>query len=446
MTVVNTNPRPSAIFIGFTKDDLLTAGVLKHFPTCTFLENSDDLSTIRQGEYDVVFAASTDDLSGIESSLFIVSLGGDNLGYTIDNKQVKHDLFVTKNNSVATEYVSGDNISDKKLFDLVTKTLIPKYKDEKQHDTIHSLKKVSSLYRPYSDEWASLVGDKDGKIFSGAAIRDQKTGSEHWHLHYAVSDEELNQWLDYLIPHWASINPESFRKDSDWAKNPEWQLQDEIKLVKEIGLSDIEFEKQRKDYEKKHAELEAKLLKTNAVIDNSVRRLLNDQGDNLKDEVLSTLSYLGFKMTDVDKEKEAKENKSDKLEDLRAESDNEDTRWLALIEVRGYSKGAKTSDLQRISRFALRYLKDTGAEANAYWYIVNHDFKKNPGTRQQALIESKDDVDNFADDNGLVIDTVELFKLRKAVDEGILKPEDARTMLIVSTGYFTYRQPKKTQA
>jgi hypothetical protein len=101
------------------------------------------------------------------------------------------------------------------------------------------------------------------------------------------------------------------------------------------------------------ADAESRLAEVRAEADSGLRRLLTAQGDDLVAAVAQSFESLGFKVRDMDEEWP----KGDKREDLRVQ-DPARGRWEAVIEVRGYTKGAQQGDLLRISRFVTRYLKD----------------------------------------------------------------------------------------
>ena len=151
------------------------------------------------------------------------------------------------------------------------------------------------------------------------------------------------------------------------------------------------------------------------------RALLTTQSDELKDAVLRALIEIGFIVVDADLDAK----KDDHLEDLRISDPNE-SGWIALGEVKGYTKGAKTEALTQFLRFNARFVQENGRLPDACWYIVNQFLGRDPSSRQLALNGKDDDVKAFAAANGLVLDTRELFKLLSFVRKGSISPSDAR--------------------
>jgi hypothetical protein len=177
--------------------------------------------------------------------------------------------------------------------------------------------------------------------------------------------------------------------------------------------------------------LDARLQALGLAADASERALLTSQGETLKALVAKALRHLGFAVEDID----AARPQGDKLEDLRVKNSDQDED-LVLVEVRGYKGGAQLSDLMRMQRFAMRFHKDEGHLPHRLWYVVNHSLAEDPGQRAPALASNPTEVEAFADSDGLVVDAVELFKVWKAVDAGILDSAQARAMMIEATGRF----------
>ena len=125
------------------------------------------------------------------------------------------------------------------------------------------------------------------------------------------------------------------------------------------------------------------------------------------------------------------------MEDLRL-SDPDEPAWTNITEVKGLTGGAKLSDLQRFGRYAGLFLRRTGEFPKSRWYLVNQFLGADPDTRPPPLVGAEDDVQVFAEDGGLVIDTRELFQLVRAVEQGRIDQAAARRLLRSSTGVFQF--------
>jgi hypothetical protein len=440
----NTEPRPRALFIGFEDDDLQGAGILSLFPTTRMID-IEELSELHQGEYDIAVTYDENNLSGLDAHLHVVALGGSDLGRQERSEDV--GVFgLDHNASVAKELELGPTIEqDEQLKALVEQTLLPIYAQQSHH---HILKcGIRRYYAGGYDEqpghlWFPTLMDRDGKVLAGFAKRSEtrKPMPELWFLPNGIDNETLKRWLEYLIDRWSPTNPAIFPYRVSWKQQPEWQSAEENKADDNIATLKDEHAKVVQAYEQRLAELKQLREEATVATDSSLRVLLTSQGETLKNAVQATFASFGFTMVDVDKKiDDTADDKADKLEDLQAKTMHQtpSVDWTSLIEVKGYTKGAKINDFLKLNRFTKRYMQESGGIApNAIWYVVNHDLRADPSSRGIALKANPTEVKEFGKDQGVVIDTVELFKLKKLVDVGAVTAESARKQLMGATGYF----------
>jgi hypothetical protein len=165
------------------------------------------------------------------------------------------------------------------------------------------------------------------------------------------------------------------------------------------------------------------------------RLLLTGTGDALKDTVRACLVDFGFEVRDMD----TVYPQGDRREDLQV-IDPDTPEWVALVEVRGYTNGARVNDLPRLGRFRNRYFRDHGQDPSAAWYVVNQFIGDDPQTRQPILASNESELESFAQEEaGLAIDTAELFQLWMAVKEGGIPTTQARANLMTAVGRFVFR-------
>jgi hypothetical protein len=435
----NVKPKPRALFIGFNEKDLNELKVEDLFPTYRSIEDTDQLQTLSQSEYEVIVCGDQDDLSGLDYDNYIVSLGGENLGWADLGTKVGV-LHSARNKSVDTVFKVPEKL-DERLRMLVESSLLPLYKAEASHAVLSSLSRDQprSIYSKRAQLWNTLLADGHDNILAGYAKKSTKD-HEQWYLHYGISMRQLNSWLTYLLKRWGELSTEDFPNTVEWKNRPEWQSSAEIAISNEIKTNEEIFAAAHKIYASQNMTLASRLEAAKTSTDSGYRLLLTAQADPLKDAVATILADLGFVVLDVDKQIETAEPGAEKLEDLRVSIALEgDKTWTAIAEVRGYSKGgAKTADLIRISgRFSKRYMAEHGKEPEALWYIVNHDFDKiTPPDRHTALIEQPKDIKSFEEEHGAIIDTLELYKLYNMVDKGIITKTEAREKLMKASGTF----------
>lgn len=257
-----------------------------------------------------------------------------------------------------------------------------------------------------------------------------------------ADDFDFAAWIRAALDAWHEQNPDRFPGAADWARSKEWMTSEEVKLQASVDEAQAELERQQAALRENVRAAEAELAEAQMQVDKRERVLLTGQGDELVDAVHSMLARLGFAVEDVDKVRAAEDVERGgmprpKLEDLRV-SDPE-ASWRALAEVKGYTGGGKTTDFQKISRFvALHQARNDGALPDSTWYVVNQFLDKSPDVRPLLMEHQAEDVDVFAsDNNGVLIDTRDLFVLDRHVASGDLTKEAARALLMEAKRRFT---------
>lgn len=265
----------------------------------------------------------------------------------------------------------------------------------------------------------------DGKMLAGRYKRSLT--SEAWLLPSDISD--IIPWIRAALAEWHSLAPDRFPSLPDWSETPEWMTAEEKKLT--ARLTDISRKREEllAKLEEEEGEVRRELLAAQESASVYERALLTSQSEDLVKAVMRAFTEIGFAVTDADLEA----TPDDHLEDLRVE-DEKAPGWVALVEVKGYTKGAKTEALTQFLRFNIRYQQRAGKVADGSWYIVNQFLARDPSTRQPALHGKDDDISAFASAGGLVIDTVTLFKILQQIQNGLLDSGEARTILRSSTG------------
>jgi hypothetical protein len=219
-------------------------------------------------------------------------------------------------------------------------------------------------------------------------------------------------WVELICAEWGKTDKDRFPNFGDWTKHPQWMITDEVVLSEQIDVLHTEKKELASKYDIEIGKLQETLLEMSAAANNGIRRLITSQGDDLVDEVGLAFIRLGFNVIKMD---DHVKDGSPKLEDLRIDDpDIED--WQAIVEVRGYSKsGGKTDDISRLARFARHYEVETGKSPHKRIYVVNGQTDLPPSQRQAPLISSPEDVNEFSEQNGLIVWSLDLFKFLKLV-------------------------------
>lgn len=204
---------------------------------------------------------------------------------------------------------------------------------------------------------------------------------------------------------------------------PRWEPWDTAR----VELLKARREERYDEFSSKLREFQDELASMGEEIEEEVRRaneeglglLLTADGEELKGAVATALSILDLQVTDVDGSLDPGDGKR---EDLWV--DHEDER--VIIEVKGYTKGAKVSDLMRAKDYRLLHLQRQGFAPNRQWHVVNAFRTKEPDARQRLFEGHDDAVKGFG---GLIIDSRDLFRLVRAVERGELEDATARNLL-----------------
>ncbi|WP_203931149.1 hypothetical protein [Virgisporangium ochraceum] len=279
-----------------------------------------------------------------------------------------------------------------------------------------------------------LVSEFGGRPCAGYWSRDVSSQGglpQHWWLPEKTPDS--GSWIAAIFSVWRELDPVAFPTRADWETDPQWMTKSEIDALTQLEQAEQELDSTTRQLKERVSELRVKLDDLRMATNNLDRRLLSSQGDDLKNETARALAELGFRIVDSDEARIA-ENSS-LLEDLEV---HDGTSWVAIAEVRGYGKGAKTSDFQRLARAARGFERRNGRDADARWYIVNHNLSQPPSERRPVLAGAESDVQEFALDNGCVIDTRDLFRLRESVRSGDMDAVAARTLLKECRGIYVH--------
>lgn len=438
MAIVNQKKRPRLLFIGFDREEFDPIAVSNIAPTVDFRETY-ELEQVRQAEYDVIICQGLEEryANSLSRLCYVVIIGGDGFP-SYQHKPAQNatqNVIVTNNSntSYAKEMVVPDELAqDIKL--LVAETLLPKLTDNNSNKIYSAHARTASGYK-FFDLLKPIVADGDNNSLAAYYPPEMVTKKEIWCLPEFLDNSEIVKWIKVLIKRWGQVSPEILEDDLDWTKSDRWTTKNE-RTASEGIIDNIEqFDAQLKKHEDDLQQLKnsADYIKKSADVRRRV--LLEGQGDALKDQVATVLSEFGFTVTD----KDGTGKKGDLLEDLELSTQFDQTKWTAIVEVRGYKRGAAVSDLQRLHRMASRYEKaNPSISLNARFYIVNHDFETLPDKRMPALRSNPEDVEVFSEDNGVVIDTLYLYSLWLDYNAGIISEDVARRLLISAQGYFEY--------
>jgi hypothetical protein len=236
-------------------------------------------------------------------------------------------------------------------------------------------------------------------------------------------------WVELITLVWAESDRERFPSFGDWTHDPEWMVREEEEIVDRVKYIEAEKHKLIVQLDKELAELSLALAEKQLEANHGRRRLITAQGDDLVQEVSKVFREIGFDVELLDQELASNQSRREDIR-LRIPQNND---WEAIVEVRGYARSVgQTADLQRLGRFAMLFYKEKGRYPNKKLYVVNGELELSPSLRQDPLAPAKEDLETFAEDGGLVISTLDLFKVMKI--KGQLRPYQIRESIVCTSG------------
>jgi hypothetical protein len=321
---------------------------------------------------------------------------------------------VSRLGSICTEFVVPDGL-DPGVRRLVDEQLLPLYVNNGQQPLRPTFETA------HEAAMAPFLVAADGQVLAGRT--SNADGVETWIL--PITAPRLDSWVTEAFRRWRTVQPDRFRELPGWQYGTAWQSTLERSLSAKLEALARERVAVNTAFDASRDALETALGEATAAADIGTRRLLTGEGDDLVMAVSEALRTIGFNVASMDEIRA--QTKGELLEDLRV-TDPQHPDWIALVEVRSYKGGAKTNDLQRIGRFAARYREEAGRYPTRRWYVVNQfrDREPDESERLPVLGSNTLDVEEFAADGGLVIDTSQLYRIIESASEN---HDETRSML-----------------
>jgi len=413
-------------------DDEVADRLMGLFPTVRRIEW---LEEVPQDEWDVLITDKT--VHGAEPHLWVIAFGGafkawhKTVPATLGQCQIpgrnpeESPQIRWTNRLKASEFtVPGDLPGT--LERLVDVTLVPAAREHDDHWTLQPDDMTLLL------EWQEVISPFLLVRRSCIAGRFPRMGglTECWCLPDYMEDA-APQWVEAALGQWYKRDPRTF-PSAAWADARRWRTSDENRLADQLE----ELRGKRAEVLAVMAVTEealvAKFGEARQAAEARERVLVGGAGDKLEAVIAECLADLGFDVQNMDHIYPP----HDRREDLQVK-DPDTPGWIALVEVKGYTTGAKVNDLLRFSRFRTRYVRDHGDDVAAVWYVVNHFNEDDPEVRPPVLASNEAELETFAADGGVAIDTTDLFQMWRAVQDGSMTTAQARTALVLATGRFT---------
>jgi len=426
VVVIGRRERPRLLVLGTTAESDFGQHLAKLAPTIRFLGGGGELTNfVRQQEWDAIVLV--DEAAYVDEHLFVLQFGGESLEtVTLTNKRVVS--YSAGPATFATEFIIPNDLP-LQVSRLVRQELAPTVQARSFNTTLRIDVNWYRGQKPaFEDVFDSFLADADGHPIAGRLPRSGHTQAERWFLPSYTPNPE--RWATAAFELWREAAPERFPSEAGWRARPEWRTDAENAASAKVEEIAERREQALAALDEELAAASTIAVEATARAELAERLLLTSQGDDLVAEVKSSLEELGFSVVDADAEVATP---GDKREDLRV-YDPALEGWVALVEVRGYTRGAQLNDLLRLGRFATRFLRDQKRDPDRTWYVVNQLIASDPSTRPIPLASNAAEVETFAEDGGLVLDTRELFSMRMAVRSGAMTSTNARAALRSAKG------------
>ncbi|WP_433318653.1 hypothetical protein [Micromonospora chersina] len=425
--IINQSPRPRMLILGFAGNEYLIEQLQALVPTSRVISS---FSEVRQAEWDLLVTDQPTGNSVYQGSqthgaalhLGIIYFPANRQYATIEQHKTWSKWIIATDGHVSQELLRLKGLPER-IQQLTHEQLEPLVKKRRDHQYFSAAGHWAG--GKHNPELTPFIKSAAGQILAGKYRRTDK--SEAWLLPFDVPD--IIPWAKAALAEWHGLDPERFPGVPDWSHQDEWITATEQSLHSSLRAIGSEREAILQQLAVREAEVRARLGEAREAADAFERALLTGQGDTLVRAVGEALREFGFKVEDGDEVA----NERDYLEDLRV-MDPDESNWVALVEVKGYTKGAKTEALTQFIRFHARHVQRTGKMPDSSWYVVNQFMNRDPSTRQPVLHGKDEDVAAFASAGGLIIDTVILFKLLKRYRMGEVTAEQVRRLLRTSTG------------
>ena len=427
-----SRPHPRAVYYDVPAD--VVAATSELFPTTREI---DGLAEVRFADWDVLIAGSSlSDCIPPDADLFVVAFSDGELGPAAGthNGVVRRTYSHLGAISVAAQFAVPVDLP-RSYAALVPRLLTTVDTDEPHSCLLAGSRRVDLLGGTIenvasADVLRPVLATSDG--FPIAAWWQRPDAGITLSLPNDLSPGDQAEWIRAAITSWARVDPVRFPvSDQEWARRESWMTVEELAAVEKVRATSEERAIGVALFDERLAAAEAELLGLQATGDMGPRLLLTGTGDALVAQVAATLRLLGFGVRDMDEVWP----ENDRREDLRI-TDDDDAEWIAIGEVKGFARsGPKAADLiTLIGRFRKRFVQEEQREPSALWYVVNQRSLTPPDERPRGAGVETGDLEAFASESGLIVDTIDLFELARSVTAGERTADDVRGMLRSARG------------
>ena len=232
--------------------------------------------------------------------------------------------------------------------------------------------------------------------------------------------DNLTEWLRAFLSDINKVDKVRVPHPPPRLSTPwDWYTPREKELAQQIAEIKTSIERMEDD----RNTLEAELKSATHDAEIGTRKVLWVSGPELVSDVNEILTLFGFNVEDMDAQSGPKDAKR---EDLRLTLDDR-PEWEALVEVKGYTKGAKTSDARQIRDHQEKYVAEKKQLPDLTLWIANPFRRRDPSNRPSPDNQAIEASEYTGVAYVLVPD---LYRLRVLVEEGTVAASEAARRLV----------------
>ena len=184
----------------------------------------------------------------------------------------------------------------------------------------------------------------------------------------------LSAWFAAFLSDIHETDPERVPQPPPRLSNPgDWHTPQERALAAEVAVIEDKIERLDDERDRRKTELAAEEERTNK----GIRRAVWADGEDLVEAVAEILDDLGFTVHPMDAGLDQGEPKR---EDLRLTHEDR-VGWEAIVEVKGYTGGTRTTDARQIREHRDRYISDRQREPDLTLWVANPHRRADPSFR-----------------------------------------------------------------
>lgn len=429
MRTYNDEPRPRVLLEDLEED--VAERVRKLVPTSRVVSAGDQLY---EPEFDVLVTSAP--YISRKNHLHVVAFGAKSFGEVepptggSPSDPIWPSMRVADGASLATKIHIPDNITGE-LGALVQAQLVPLFTAQEKKFLMVWGRDPHSVVAIGADlaSWCTpFVIAGDGNVLAASFRR--RGGGRCWVLPANCPDPEA--WVAIALKEFRSVDPERVPALPEWWEQATWATT--TQRVTRTALRELKKEREQllSDLDNRLVVAQEDVNRADESAAEGAARLLTGDGAPLVNAVKAALESFGFEVDDMDDHFP----EGRRREDLRVR-DPDVANWEAIVEIKGYGRGASVNDLARITRWAMLYSSDhKGRLPNAQWHIVNAFRGLDPEVRPLSLPDDND-LRDFTEDGGLLIDTRQLFEMLRDVSEGVTDAKILRDQLRSARGRWT---------